>query len=53
MAASPRKSLAALIETHRLPWEVLPTWANADPAVWRAMTPHLGSHGACCGTSAI
>ncbi len=43
MAASPAKSLVSLIETHRLPWEALPTWANADPAVWRAMLPHLGA----------
>ncbi|MFH5803737.1 TROVE domain-containing protein [Alienimonas sp. DA493] len=43
MAASPRKSLVSLIERHRLPWEALPTWANADPAVWRAMLPHLGA----------
>ncbi|NNJ24138.1 TROVE domain-containing protein [Alienimonas chondri] len=43
MAASPRKSLVHLIEAHRLPWEALPTWANADPAVWRAMLPHLGA----------
>ena len=43
MAASPAKSLVRLIEEHRLPWEALPTRANADPAVWRAMLPHLGA----------
>ncbi|QDT14641.1 TROVE domain-containing protein [Alienimonas californiensis] len=43
MAASPRKRLVKLIQAHRLPWEALPTWANADPAVWRAMLPHLGA----------
>ena len=42
MRAAPAESLVNLIETHRLPWEALPTWANADPAVWRAMLPHLG-----------
>jgi 60 kDa SS-A/Ro ribonucleoprotein len=34
--------LLPLIAEHRLPWEALPTWANADPDVWRAMLPHLG-----------
>ncbi|MEM9702697.1 MAG: TROVE domain-containing protein [Planctomycetota bacterium] len=37
------KTLVPLIENHRLPWEALPTWANAEPAVWRAMLPHLGA----------
>ena len=36
------ETLEPLIEAHRLPWEALPTWANADPDVWRAMLPHLG-----------
>ena len=43
LAAPSAKALVPLISAHRLPWEALPTWANADPAVWRAMLPHLGA----------
>lgn len=36
------KRLVELIETHKLPWEALPTWALTDPKVWEAMVPTLG-----------
>ncbi len=42
MQAKDAAELLQLIAAHHLPWEALPTWANADPAVWRAMLPHLG-----------
>jgi 60 kDa SS-A/Ro ribonucleoprotein len=42
MRAENAADLLPLIAAHRLPWEALPTWANADPQVWRAMLPHLG-----------
>ena len=42
MQAEKAAELVPLIAAHRLPWEALPTWANADPEVWRAMLPHLG-----------
>ena len=42
MQAETADELLPLIAEHRLPWEALPTWANADPQVWRAMLPHLG-----------
>jgi 60 kDa SS-A/Ro ribonucleoprotein len=42
MKAESASELVPLIAEHRLPWEALPTWANADPEVWRAMLPHLG-----------
>jgi 60 kDa SS-A/Ro ribonucleoprotein len=42
MKAESAAELVPLIAEHRLPWEALPTWANADPDVWRAMLPHLG-----------
>ena len=42
MKAESAAELVPLIAEHRLPWEALPTWANADPEVWRAMLPHLG-----------
>jgi 60 kDa SS-A/Ro ribonucleoprotein len=42
MRAENAAELLPLIAAHRLPWEALPTWANADPEVWRAMLPHLG-----------
>jgi 60 kDa SS-A/Ro ribonucleoprotein len=42
MQAETTAELLPLIAAHRLPWEALPTWANADPDVWRAMLPHLG-----------
>ena len=42
MQAENAAELLPLIAAHRLPWEALPTWANADPEVWRAMLPHLG-----------
>ena len=42
MRAEKAAELVPLIAAHRLPWEALPTWANADPEVWRAMLPHLG-----------
>ena len=39
---SARRRRSALIKAHRLPWEALPTEANADPDVWAAMLPSLG-----------
>jgi 60 kDa SS-A/Ro ribonucleoprotein len=42
MRAETAADLLPLIREHRLSWEALPTWANADPEVWRAMLPHLG-----------
>lgn len=37
-----KAEMLALIEANRLPWEALPTEANADPDVWAAMLPSLG-----------
>jgi 60 kDa SS-A/Ro ribonucleoprotein len=31
-----------IIAANRLPWEALPTDANADPDIWRTMLPSLG-----------
>jgi 60 kDa SS-A/Ro ribonucleoprotein len=42
MQAETAAEIVPLIVAHRLPWEALPTWANAEPEVWRAMLPHLG-----------
>ena len=36
------KQLVSLIGEHKLPWEALPTEANAEAEVWKAMLPHLG-----------
>jgi 60 kDa SS-A/Ro ribonucleoprotein len=33
---------AELVREHRLPWEALPTAANASPEVWRALLPEMG-----------
>ena len=33
---------AELVREHRLPWEALPTAANAEPEVWRALLPTMG-----------
>jgi 60 kDa SS-A/Ro ribonucleoprotein len=41
-ADSGKAETLALIKAHRLPWEALPTEANADPDVWAAMLPSLG-----------
>jgi 60 kDa SS-A/Ro ribonucleoprotein len=37
-----KKELLELIVANRLPWEAIPTEANADPDAWRAMLPTLG-----------
>lgn len=37
-----KRTRLALVRHYRLPWEALPTEANADPATWLAMLPHLG-----------
>lgn len=42
MKAETAAELIPLIAEHRLPWEALPTWANARPEIWEAMLPHLG-----------
>jgi 60 kDa SS-A/Ro ribonucleoprotein len=42
MSKEKAAELLPLIRDHKLPWEALPTWANADPSVWKAMLPHLG-----------
>lgn len=42
MKAEDAAELVPLITEHRLPWEALPTWANARPETWEAMLPHLG-----------
>lgn len=42
MKADDAADLVPLITEHRLPWEALPTWANARPEIWEAMLPHLG-----------
>jgi 60 kDa SS-A/Ro ribonucleoprotein len=38
----PEKDLLALVRDSRLPWEALPTGANANPKVWEAMLPDIG-----------
>lgn len=42
MAEEKAGALLPLIREHRLPWEALPTFANAEPSVWQTMLPHLG-----------
>jgi 60 kDa SS-A/Ro ribonucleoprotein len=37
-----KAELLGLITANRLPWEAIPTEANADPDGWRAMLPALG-----------
>lgn len=36
------KTLLPLVTEHRLPWEALPTWANANADVWEAQLPFMG-----------
>lgn len=36
------KELLAILEKNDLPWEALPTWANADPVVQKALLPKAG-----------
>lgn len=38
----PEESLLMFIREERLPWEALPTGANANPKVWQAMLPTMG-----------
>jgi 60 kDa SS-A/Ro ribonucleoprotein len=40
-AADPR-ALVALVASHRLPWEAVPTEATTEPALWKAMLPAMG-----------
>jgi 60 kDa SS-A/Ro ribonucleoprotein len=43
MGADESKSMVAFLKDHtRLPWEALPTWANADPEVQKALLPNMG-----------
>jgi 60 kDa SS-A/Ro ribonucleoprotein len=42
MKAKTVQELLPLVMEHNLPWEALPTWANAEPTVWEVMIPHLG-----------
>lgn len=42
MAATAAPDWVQLVETHRLPWEALPTAAAREPAVWQAMLPTMG-----------
>jgi len=36
------KRIIELIREHKLPWEALPTWANANPDIWKALIPTVG-----------
>lgn len=36
------KTWVQLVEKYNLPWEALPTEANAKPEVWQAMLPKMG-----------
>lgn len=42
MEGAPKDTMLRLVRDYSLPWEALPTEANADPDVWCAMLPHLG-----------
>lgn len=36
------KDLLAILKAHDLPWEALPTWANADAEIQKALLPKAG-----------
>jgi 60 kDa SS-A/Ro ribonucleoprotein len=42
MASTDVKTWVQGVEWHNLPWEALPTEANAKPEVWQAMLPKMG-----------
>lgn len=42
MGLAPGVEMVKLVETHRLPWEALPTEAIKDPRIWQAMLPTMG-----------
>lgn len=42
MSSTSPQEWVDLVKEYKLPWEALPTEANANPGVWTAMVPHLG-----------